>query len=267
MRTWVSLTLISFSLALLSGCTGANRSRMLAPFQPLNYGQTCVAPPATGTIGYGQGYYQPRAFTAAAPQTGFSSQRGPMQPIPQLSRPNTPAQPRTSAAPPSNDDWESTKSANAPTLNSSASRQPAPRVNVANHQRRADTRGLTNDNNLAWTPPFGTNQGYSPVSAASQRSYGRSNQPLPMQRPVQQVVPQLATYSAPVSYNPIRPSVVRPTSYGPVVPNQIFAEDCVSCDVQAAPGVPIPQGSYASGGYDSGPIYTAVESSRWQPRR
>ena len=265
MRPWVPLTLVSFSLAMLSGCTGANRSRLLTPFQPLNYGQTCVAPPATGTIGYGQGYYQPRAFTAAAPQTGFSSQRGPMQPIPQLSRPNTPAQPRTSAAPPSNDDWESTKSANAPTLNSSANRQPASRVNVANNQRRADTRGLTNDNNLAWTPPFGTNQGYSPVSTASQQSY--ANQPLPMQRPVQQVVPQLATYAAPVaSYNPIRPSVVRPTSYGPVASNQVLG-DCGTCDVQALPGVPIPQGSYSTNSYDSGPVYTAVDSSRWQPRR
>ena len=269
MRPWVTLTLASISIAMLSGCTGTNRSPLFSPFQPLHYGQQCVAPPATGTIGYNQ-YNQPRAFTAAVPQTGFSTQRQ-MQPVPQtvpqLSRPTGVTQPRTSSVPVS-DEWETTKSANAPSPNSSAGIQQsqptlATRTTPVNDQRLATTRGLTADENLAWTPPFGGNRGFSTVS---QQSFPQvPQQSFPQQ---QRFAQQQATYVAPAAnYNPIRPSVVRPTSFGgPVISNQVYSEDC-NCYVTAAPGVPIPQGSYPTGSYDSGPVYTAVDSSRWQPRR
>ena len=77
----------------------------LDPFAP--YGARVIPPPATGSIGSTNGYYQPppAGIPGAAPATS----QNPLQPVPSVATPPT-TPPRTSAVPGGN--WQSTSGPN-----------------------------------------------------------------------------------------------------------------------------------------------------------
>ena len=270
MKSWVIVALVP---VLLSGCAGRN------PFQQsfTPYGPQCVPPPPTGTIGYGQGYYVPQNYTASVPVGGQTTRTGQLQPVPAVpvlgSQPASPTTPRTSAAPPNNqEDWESTKTAIVPSVDLGASRAPV-------QPQRAMPRGVERDNSLAWTPPFGNRAVSGGVVQTSATSpYPTSPYPTSPYNPPQPSYNTTPSYVAPIAattpdYNPIRPSIVRPATYGSPIASR-SVEDC-NCDVTSVPsGVPVPQpfpigeDPYASGPYAGmEPVYSAVENSNWQRRR
>lgn len=195
MRRWFALCLIPICLA---GCR--------APRPTLDslgaFGNPCVPPPATGTVGYGQGYYQ-------HPVVGSTART--LQTVPSLG--SAPTQLRTSQVP----QQETWNSASRPEWNSGAAYAPPRTVSPASYS--ASTPVLR-DPNLEWIPPYASRPTrvipatvQAPVTISPPPSLPPANLPPTLGSAVPATSYGLIPPSnAHVQYaSPVRPSVVRPS--------------------------------------------------------
>ena len=162
------------------GCR--SNPNVLDPFAP--YGNQCIPPPATGSLG-GSGYLQPTAPRAVPPVGALAP----------------PPVPRTSSLP-DNENW-STSEEPAPLANPTASNSPAPR-------NRPLPAALRPSRNLAWQPPGAASGSRtltstpSSIQLASAQQAGTSVSIPTQTRPFPE-----GGYAA-YDGRPVRPAAVRP---------------------------------------------------------
>lgn len=265
-------------LVVLSGCRAPEAT--MDPF--VGYGARVIPPPATGSVGTAPGYFPPTASLpnaagaapAMAPATSFVPPQGLTPPT---ANPGTPSPVPLQAVPPNNgtlllppqaSQWQpdgnwQTASASPPA--SYGSPPPlAGTVNPATSPYSLTYEGSNNTGGLEWRSPSAMNPAIQPASV----EFAPAQLP-PQLNPTDMAGGLPATSFIP----PVRPSVVRPASYGveSYLAPASWSEPC--CDPVGGPVAPIPMDGYAVPSLGTTPIApaapsaTVVPNDRWQRRR
>jgi hypothetical protein len=251
-----------FALAILAICFAGCRApqQTFNPLGGIGYGNPCVPPPSTGSVGYGQGYYQAPVGSLYGPTARA------LQPVPTLG--SAPSQLRTSQA---------------PSLNAGATYQPpvaSPVITAANESRVGSN---VNDPQLSWIPPYANDASrvapaqYSspPNYAAPQYTSPPASLPPTLQNNASVgIVPPIGQIPGPPRYaSPVVPSFAR-SSAGCCGPNSDLVYNSMY-DSAPAGSVVTYEGAYGAPPVAYGPPIVAdtgysngyqVADDGWKPR-
>ncbi len=263
-------------LVVLSGCRAPEAT--VDPF--VGYGSRVIPPPATGSIGTAPGYFPPTASLpqtasaapALAPATSFVPPQGL---APTATIPSTPSPVPLQAVPPNNgtlllppqtSQWQPDGHWQTASASQPASYGTVPplagTVNPAAQPYSLTYEGSNGTRGLVWGSPTAGIQAIQPASV----EFAPAQLP-PQLNPTEMAAGMPATSFIP----PVRPSVVRPASYGveSYLAPASWNEPC--CDPMVGPVVPIPVDGYPAvpsmGAPPSQPSATIVPNDRWQRRR